>query len=53
MTVKTKGKLQFKVVCPKCLRIYIQPVPLVSKENEMKFKCEKCDIILARFELSK
>ena len=42
--------MNFKVVCPKCLRIYIQPVPLVSKENTMKFRCDECNIMLVRFE---
>ena len=42
--------MKFKVVCPKCLRIYTQDVPLVSKDNSMKFKCIKCDIMLVRFE---
>ena len=45
--------MNFKVVCPKCLRIYIQKIPIVSKENTMKFKCEKCDIMLVRFETTK
>jgi len=41
--------MKFKVVCPKCLRIYEQSIPLVSKENAMTFKCEKCDVVLVRF----
>jgi len=45
-------KLLFRVVCPRCLRILVQPVPLVSEENTMRYKCEKCDIVLVRFEMS-
>lgn len=41
-------KLQFTVVCPRCLKIYVQPIPLPSKEG-MHFSCKECGIILVRF----
>jgi len=41
--------MMFKVVCPTCLRIYAQPIPITSKEDGMTFKCDKCDILLVRF----
>jgi len=49
---KENLQLIFRVVCPKCLRIYVQVVPILSSVNTMRFKCEICDIVLVRFEMS-
>lgn len=40
--------MKFTVVCPRCLKIYVQKIPLVSKEG-MSFNCKKCDVVLVRF----